>query len=99
MISRKDIEYLSRLSRIDIKDSEEERLAEDLRAILEYVKMLQDVGTEDETFTHLSYLTSCLRRDDRDTIDEEEAIRAKNLLEASPQQEKGFVKVKSVLEK
>lgn len=45
LINKKIIDYLSELSRINIKESEKPKLMEDLNAVLNYVKQLQEVDT------------------------------------------------------
>ncbi len=45
LIDEKIIDYLSELSRIKIQESEKQKLVEDLNAVLDYVKQLQEVDT------------------------------------------------------
>lgn len=100
MISKQDIEHLSKLARIDVKEGEKRTLASDLEAVLKYVAALQKVEIGDEAFHHFAHLKSNLRIDesnDRDT--HEKAVQAKKLIEAGPREEKGYVKVKSILDK
>lgn len=100
MISKQDIEHLSKLARIDISEKEKESLASDLEAILRYVAVLQNAETGNEEFIHFTHLEEGVRDDERNAVDEnEEAIRAKKLIEAAPGKEKGYVKVKSILDK
>lgn len=45
-LDKETVEYLSRLSRIECTQEEQEALLNDLKKILDYVEQLQDVDTE-----------------------------------------------------
>ena len=45
-ITKKTIEDLAELSRLDLTDSEKEKLVKDLNSILDYVKELEEVPTQ-----------------------------------------------------
>ncbi len=46
MFSKKDLEHLAELARIELKEGEEAKLQKDLGAILDYFKELRGVDTE-----------------------------------------------------
>ncbi len=46
MLTKKDLEHLTALARLDLKAGEEEKLQKDLGSILDYFKELQEVDTE-----------------------------------------------------
>lgn len=46
MLTKKDLEHLAELARIDLKVGEEKKLQKDLGNILDYFKELQGVNTE-----------------------------------------------------
>ncbi|MBI3046384.1 MAG: Asp-tRNA(Asn)/Glu-tRNA(Gln) amidotransferase subunit GatC [Candidatus Harrisonbacteria bacterium] len=46
MLTKKDLEHLAELARIDLKAGEEGKLLKDLGAILDYFKELQSVNTD-----------------------------------------------------
>ncbi|MDP2676435.1 MAG: Asp-tRNA(Asn)/Glu-tRNA(Gln) amidotransferase subunit GatC [bacterium] len=98
MISKKDIEHLAKLARIDVSEAEKEKLAQDLQAVLAYVKTLQEADVGDESFTHFEHLETRLREDAKEN-DLAEARRTQQLLASAPVQEKGYVTVKNVLGK
>jgi len=98
MISKKDIEHLARLARIDMSEKEKEKLARDLQAVLAYVKTLQEADVGDESFTHFEHLQAHMR-DDAKKSDESEIVRQKNLIEAAPLKERGFIQVKNIFER
>ena len=99
MITKKDIEHLSKLARIDVSEKEKESLASDLEAILRYVATLTEAKTGDEEFIHFSHVQEGMRDDGRKKIEEDEIIRSKKLIESAPSQHGGYLKVKSILEK
>jgi aspartyl-tRNA(Asn)/glutamyl-tRNA(Gln) amidotransferase subunit C len=46
LINKKTVENLAELSRLDIKESEQEKIAKDLNSILNYIKELEKVPTQ-----------------------------------------------------
>ena len=46
MLTKKDLEHLAKLARIELKEGEEKKLQKDLGAILDYFKELQGLDTE-----------------------------------------------------
>lgn len=98
MISKKDIEHLAKLARIDVTESEKEKAANDLQAILEYVKVLEHADAGDEAFTHFAHLQTSLREDVKEP-DESETARRTRMIESAPKEENGYIKVKSILDK
>jgi len=46
LINKKTVENLAELSRLDLTDHEKEKLVKDLNSILDYVKELEEVSTQ-----------------------------------------------------
>lgn len=46
MLTKKDLEHLAELARIDLKAGEEKKLTKDLSNILDYFKELQELNTD-----------------------------------------------------
>lgn len=101
MISKEDIKKLSELSRIEITEHESEKVTEDLQAILGYVDMLKEVDVSHVQETpHVSYVLNAVREDNMEKKNKNEIAReAAELLEAAPEKEDGYVKVRSILGK
>lgn len=96
MISKKDIEQLAKLARIDISETEKEKSANDLQAVLEYVKVLEHADAGEEVFTHFAHLQTSLREDAKES-DESETTRRTRMIESAPKEENGYIKVKKVI--
>lgn len=48
-ITEKDLDYISNLARLEFKKEEKEKLVKDLNKILEYMKKLNELHTEEES--------------------------------------------------
>jgi len=92
-----DIDYLARLARIELSPTEKEKFDAELQKILDFVAQLNEVDTEEvEPLAHVVNITNIKRADvAQETPDESR----ENLIQAAPQQESGFIKIKSVFEK
>jgi len=63
-IKREDIEYISRLARINISEELFEILYKDLRRILEYIDILQEVDIQNiPPTTHILEVSNVFRED------------------------------------
>src|SRR3989338_6742512 len=91
------IKHIAKLSYLEFTDEEMERFAKELSAIVDYVSDLEKAPTDDvsvSVFPHTS-LRKVLRNDSdalKENLDEAAA-----LLEAAPEREGGYVKVKAIL--
>lgn len=64
MLSKKDLEHLAALARIDLKEGEEEKLLKDLGSILDYFQELQSIDTKEvEPMTGGTELKNITRED------------------------------------
>ena len=93
-LTKKDVEYVARLARLELSADEVETYTGQLGAILEYAEMLNQLDTDSvEPTTHVLPLNNVLRRDevvpsmDRDKI-----------LENAPDKAKGCFRVPRILE-
>ncbi len=89
----KDVEKLAKLSRIEISEDEKESVFADLKSILGYVEQIEsistgEIGTTDEP------LRNVMRED---SASHESGIYREALLEAAPETQDGYVKVKQIL--
>lgn len=102
-ITKKEVEHIAKLARIDLTDAEVAKYEKELSAVLGFVDKLAKVDTADiRPLTGGTELANVMRDDDdkrqatRDTRQEIE--EAAELVKAAPEHEKGFVKVKKVFE-
>lgn len=92
--TKKDIEKLAGLARIELTEAEKEKFAEQISSILDYVKKVQEVDTTAvKDFSHLPELSNVWREDeikqDQDT---------KKIISQFPEKSGNLNKVKAVLE-
>ena len=88
----KDLDNLSALARITIKEEEKEKMLQDMQAILGYVSEINSVSGDviKDKETHYNVM-----RDD--VITREPGSETEALLHAAPDTEDGYVKVAQVL--
>lgn len=93
MIKKDEVEKLAALSRIEISNAEKEAFAKEIESILVYVSEIQKVsgGVSDDGG---ELLTNVMRKDENP---HESGVYTEKLLKAMPKSEKGFLKVKNIL--
>ena len=97
-ISRKDVEHIARLARIELRPQEREQFEKELSGILEFAEKLNEL----DTFNVLplsggTALENVMREDERPG--EEPGSRKEGLVEVSPQHHDGYIEVKPVFER
>lgn len=94
-ITRKDVEHIARLARIRLGEAEEAKFEKELSGILEFVAKLNEVDTSQvEPLTGGTELTSVMRDDE--ARNQESGVQNRELVEAAPKHEGGYVEVKAV---
>lgn len=96
MITKADVEHIAKLARIEVKEEDKEKLAQELGAILDYVAKLNEVDTEGvEPTAQVTGLENVFRPDQpRDY--QLPATSYQLLIGAMPAKEGRHLKVKSV---
>ena len=80
-LSKKEVEKIAKLARLDLTSDEINTYSEQLSAILEYVDQLQEVDTENvEITTQVTGLSNILREDEVQECD-----NPKELVELAPE--------------
>ena len=93
-INKKDVEYIAKLARLEVSEYEKEMFTEQLSHILNYVKVLEELNTEDISPTfHVFPIKNVFRSDQV-----KESLSREEVLKNAPGQEKGFFKVPRVIE-
>ncbi|MBI5787125.1 MAG: Asp-tRNA(Asn)/Glu-tRNA(Gln) amidotransferase subunit GatC [Candidatus Niyogibacteria bacterium] len=95
MIEPKDVKKMAGLARIELKPKEEKKLAKDLESILGYIDKLKEVGVDGVGRAEHVFALNDFRKDEPS----KEAVAPMSLIESAPETERGFVKVKKVLDK
>lgn len=93
-ITRKDVENVALLSRLEIPENEIETVTQQLDAILEYADVLNTVNTEGiQPTAHVIPLKNVMRADEvKPSLPRELA------LSNAPEQENGYFKVPKIVE-
>ena len=87
-----DLDNLSQLARIRIKDGEKEKMLHDMQAILGYISEINEVSGDVERVKGTHY--NIVREDE---ITRESGSHTEALLREAPEQQEGYVKVAQVL--
>ena len=95
-ITEETLEYLAKLSRMDLDEGEKKKLAGDLEEILSHFEELNEVDTTTvEPMTGGTAQRNIFREDDADTRSEINGS-AKDIIDAFPEHERGYLKVPAV---
>lgn len=93
-ITRKDVEKVALLSRLEMPEAELEAFTGQLNAILEYAESLDKVSTEGvQPTAHVLPLKNVLRKDEV-----KPSLARELALSNAPEQEDGYFKVPKVIE-
>lgn len=93
-LSKEQIEHIANLSYIELSDDEKEKFQSQLSDILDYVEQLSEVNTEKVSpLSQVTGLPNVLRKDKGEVFDSDQ-----ELTKQAPEEEKGYVKTKRVLE-
>lgn len=96
-ITKKEVEHIARLARIELTEVEKEKFGNDLSGILDFVNKLNEADTENVApLAGGAELKNVMRKDAREAG--HDPIEAAKLVKAAPQHENGFVKVKKIFE-
>ena len=95
-ITEDTVEYLAKLSRMDLTDGEKKKLAGDLEEILSHFEELNEVDTANgEPMTGGTAQRNIFREDDADTRKEINGS-ANDIIDAFPEHARGYLKVPAV---
>lgn len=96
MISKKDVEHIARLARIELTEAEKTKFEQELSAILDFVAKLSDVDTSRvEPLTGGTELVNVMREDKGKA----QSANGKALVEYAPRKRNGYVEVEAVFER
>ena len=92
-IDKNEVLKLSQLARIDLTEPEANALVGEISDILDYVKVVQDIDTDDDALPPPPHRN--ILRDD--AVTNQPGAYTEALLEAAPDRHGQFVKVKKIL--
>ena len=91
-LTKQEVEKIAKLSRLELSDSEKEKYAEQLSAVLEYVGKLEKVNTDNVEMTaQVTGLENVYRDDKVKQVDYQ-----KELIKQAAESEDNLIKTKSV---
>jgi len=91
-LSKKEVEKIAKLARLELTDQEIETYSEQLSAILGYVDQLQELDTENIKITsQVTGLSNVMREDKIEQCD-----NANELIKMAPESEDNLIEVKAV---
>ncbi|OGM95093.1 hypothetical protein A2524_03325 [Candidatus Wolfebacteria bacterium RIFOXYD12_FULL_48_21] len=95
-ITEETVEYLAKLSRMDLEGGEKKKIAGDLEEILTHFEELNEVDTTNvEPMTGGTAQRNVFREDDADTRSEMNGS-SKDIIDAFPEHARGYLKVPAV---
>lgn len=94
MISREDIKYIARLSKLSFDENEEEKIIEHLNKVLKDIEKINDLKTDDVEITVNPYYIENEYRED----EIEESLKLERILENAPESNKEYIVVPKVIE-
>lgn len=93
-ISKKDVEYVSKLAKLRLSKKEKEKFTKQLDQILKYVDKLNELDTEKvKPTSHVLPLKNVFREDKIG-----KSLKVEKVLKNAPEKAKGFFKVPKVIE-
>jgi len=87
------IEWVAKLTHIEVSEAEKDKYAEDLSAVLDYVDELKQVNTD--MVKEVQQITGLDNISDADAVEKSEISRDEFLKQA-PMSDKGYIRVKNV---
>ncbi len=97
-LSAKEIDYIAKLARLGLSDSEKKKYSKELSQILDYMNKLNEVDTKDvEPTSQVTGLINVFRKDENPFGVEPEKI--KKIIGQAPEREDNFIKTKPIIEK
>ncbi len=92
MISKKEVEHIAKLARIELEEKELEKMQKDLSAILDYFDLLKK-APKAKRLVEVNYKAKAhLRKDES-----KQSNLADEIIADAPGQQDGYIKVRSVL--
>ena len=93
-INQEEVVHIAKLARIEFSKEEDQKLAEELSEIIDYVETLEKAPTEgDESIGQISGLENVMREDEV-----AEGLSVEKVLQNAPDKYDNFIKTKKVFE-
>lgn len=92
MINKEEVVHIAKLARLELSESEIEKMQKDLSAILDYFSLLKKAPKEEIILEKIK--ENAARKDE---ILQKRATLANDLILGAPDKKDGYIKVKAVL--
>lgn len=93
-VTKKDVEYMAHLARLELKDEDAEGLKEDMNKILGYMEKLSELDTSDvQPLEHVTEQPTILRKDEA-----KEPLSHEDALKNAPDADSDYFRVPKVIE-
>lgn len=94
LVTKKDVEHVAELARIELSETEKENMIDDLNKVLDYVKKLEELDTENEDIiVNPYYIENKFRSDEI-----EESMRIDEVMINAPEKLEEYVLVPRIIE-
>ncbi|WP_097028044.1 Asp-tRNA(Asn)/Glu-tRNA(Gln) amidotransferase subunit GatC [Clostridium peptidivorans] len=93
-VSKKDVEYVAELARIELTEEEKEGLLVDLNNVLNYMEKLNELDTDNtDIIVNPYYIENKFREDEV-----EESMNIEDVMNNAPESLEEYIKVPNVIE-
>ena len=93
-VTKKDVEHVAELARIELSESEKENMIEDLNKVLDYMKKLEELDTENEDIiVNPYYIENKFRNDEV-----EESMSIDEVMANAPERLEEYILVPRIIE-
>lgn len=93
-ITKKDVEYVARLARLNLTEQEKEIYTPQLESVLQYIEQLNELDTAKVVPTAHPFFSRTVWREDAAKL----SGQRDSILKNAPESEDGFFKVRKVIE-
>lgn len=93
-VSKKDVEYVAKLARLEFSDTEKDLLVGDLNKVIGYIEKLNELDTENEDILVNPYYIENRFRDD----ELKQSMRVEDVVNNAPQSFEGYIVVPKIID-
>ncbi|MBP1744100.1 MAG: gatC [Firmicutes bacterium] len=93
-VTKKDVDHVANLARLEFSDAEKDSLIGDLNKVLGYIEKLNELNTEDEDIIVNPYYIENRFRDD----EIQQSMKVEEVVENAPQSLEGYIVVPKVID-
>ncbi len=93
-VSKKDVEYVAELARLEFKEEEKDNILDDLNKILSYMEKLDELNTDNEDIVVNPYYIENKYREDN----VEKSMELKEVIDNAPESLEEYVIVPKVID-